>query len=107
MRVLVALTIGFSGALGAGPAVAQGLAPAEAINRCESFVEGAMRPEFSASFKHPYKVVCYFGLIDNEIAEDHHGVCARLSAQFAPAHRVISEYMCTGAYEAHLSASGQ
>ncbi|WMT87735.1 hypothetical protein NO932_03755 [Pelagibacterium sp. 26DY04] len=107
MRVLVALTIGLSGGLSVGSAMAQGLAPVDAINRCESFVESAMRPEFSASFKHPYKVVCYFGLIDDDVAEDHHGVCARLSAQFAPSHRVIAEYMCTGAYEAHLSATGR
>lgn len=105
MRVLIALAVGFIGCLHVQQAMAQGLDPIDAINSCESFVEGAIRPEFSADFKNPYKVVCYFGLIDSEIHQDHRDVCTRVSSSLGDAHRQIAEFMCTGAYEAHINAS--
>lgn len=87
--------------------MAQGLSAVDAINRCEAFVEGAMRPEFSPDFKQPYKIVCIFGLTDPKIHEDHRAVCARVSRAFANPHRRIAEFMCNGAYEDQLAATGQ
>lgn len=85
----------------------QGLSDIDAINRCESFVEGAMRPEFSTGFKQPYKIVCIFGLTDPRIHEDHQAVCTRVSRAFANPHRRIAEFMCLGAYQAHVAAATQ
>lgn len=99
MRVLMGLAVAVAGMLGA-PAMAEGLPDIDAINRCEAFVEGAIRPEFSTEFKQPYKIVCIFGLTDPGIGEDHRAVCARISRALPNPHRAIAEFMCIGAYEA-------
>ena len=104
MRVLMGLAMGVAGLL-APPAMAQGLSDIDAINRCEAFVEGAVRPEFSTAFKQPYKIVCIFGLTDPVIGEDHRAVCARVSRALGAPHRGIAEFMCIGAYEAHMEAT--
>ncbi len=99
MRVLMGLAVGVAGLVG-GAAMATGLHDIDAINRCEAFVEAAIRPQFSADFKQPYKIVCIFGLTDPQIDEDHRAVCARVSRALPNPHRAIAEFMCVGAYEA-------
>lgn len=100
------LAVGLAGILGAVPSVAEGLSDIDAINRCEAFVEGAMRPEFTADFKQPYKIICIFGLTDPRIEDDHQAVCSRVSQAFVNPYRDIAEFMCVGAYEAHVAAAG-
>lgn len=104
MRFHIAMTAGFAMALGAFPANAEGLSAVEAINRCEAFVEGAIRPELGADFMQPYKMICYFGLIDPAISEDTSSVCARAAGQLVQPHRDIAEFMCVGAYQDHIAA---
>lgn len=105
MRNELAAGIGFTLALAASPVAAQGLPSVEAINLCERFVEESIRPEMGERFKQPYKIVCYFGLVDPEIETDHRSVCSRISRQLADIHRQIAELMCVGAYQSRSAAS--
>lgn len=103
MRVLFSLFVGLAVFVTAMPVLSQGLPAIDAINRCETFVEESIRPEFGASFKHPYKVICYFGLIDPQIRTNPGAVCARVSRALGQPRRDIAEFMCSGAYQRYLS----
>lgn len=86
----------------ASEAAAQGFSSVEAINRCEDFIESALRPELGDDFRQPYKITCYFALIDPAIHGRHRDVCTRVSQALADPHRGISEFMCLGTYETYL-----
>ncbi|HWJ89019.1 MAG TPA: hypothetical protein VNS12_13195 [Pelagibacterium sp.] len=105
MRVLFSFVAVMAAFVTATPVLSQGLSAVDAINQCEAFVEESIRPEFGANFKHPYKVICYFGLIDPQISTNPEAVCARVSRALGQPHRDIAEFMCSGAYHSYLSAS--
>lgn len=104
MRVLFSFVAVLAAFVTATPVLSQGLSSLDAINQCESFVEEALRPEIGASFRHPYKVICYFGLIDPQISTNPDAVCARVSRALGQPHRDIAEFMCSGAYHSYRSA---
>ena len=106
MRVAVASVVGILGLGFTNPALSQGFSNIEAINRCDAYVESAIRPEISESFKERYKITCYFGLIDPLIHEDHEGVCLRTSRAFPGRAGELAELMCLGAYQTYLDEAG-
>ncbi|AEQ50439.1 hypothetical protein [Pelagibacterium halotolerans] len=106
MRVPVAMVIGVLGSAFASPALSQGFSNIEAINRCDAYIESAIRPEISDSFKERFKITCYFGLIDPLIHEDHEGVCKRTSSAFSGPAGELAELMCRGAYQSYLDENG-
>lgn len=106
MRVPVALVIGVLGSLAPSPAFSQGFSNIEAINRCDAYIESAIRPEVSESFKERFKITCYFGLIDPLIHEDHERVCRRTSGVFSGTAGQLAELMCRGAYQSYLDERG-
>jgi hypothetical protein len=106
MRVPVSLVIGVLGTGLASPVSAQGFSNIEAINRCDAYVEDAIKPEISSSFKERYKITCYFGLIDPLIHEDHEGVCLRTSSAFPGSAGELAALMCLGAYRTYLDEAG-
>lgn len=85
------------------PAMAQAFSSVEAINRCEAFVESALRPEYKPAFAEPYKVSCYFGLTDPLIHEDLEGVCDKVSRAFSSPYSDIARFICLGTYRAYLA----
>ncbi|WP_417579879.1 hypothetical protein [Pelagibacterium sp.] len=102
MRVSLAVMAGVLGLGYTAPASAHGFSNIEAINRCDAYIESAIKPEVSASFKERYKITCYFGLIDPLIHEDHEGVCLRTSSAFPGRAGELAELMCMGTYRAYL-----
>ena len=106
MRVAVASIVGVLGVGLASPALSQGFSNIEAINRCDAYVESAIRPEISGSFKERFKISCYFGFIDPMIHEDHEAVCLRTSRAFPGRAGELAELMCVGAYLTYLDESG-
>lgn len=106
MRVAVASVVGILGLGLTNPAFSQGFSNIEAINRCDAYVESAIKPEISESFKERYKITCYFGLIDPLIHEDPEGVCLRTSRAFPGRAGELAELMCRGAYQSYLDEAG-
>ncbi|WP_421952871.1 hypothetical protein [Pelagibacterium sp.] len=106
MRVAVASIVGVLGLGLSSPASSQGFSSIEAINRCDAYVESAIKPDVSEAFKERYKITCYFGLIDPLIHEDHEGVCLRTSRAFPGRAGELAELMCRGAYQSYLEEAG-
>ena len=104
--ILAAMTFGMSAVSTA--AMAQGFAQLDAMNRCEKFVEFALRDELGAEIKQNYKIVCYFGLIDPQIHEDYRAVCTRVSLVLPnQAARSVADFVCKGTYQTYLDEGSQ
>lgn len=103
MRKTVALGLSLGVIAFSSAASAQAFSSLEAINRCDAFVDFALLENFDDSRKQPFKVICYFSLLDPAIHASPEAVCAAHARPYAPATREIAEFVCNGTYHTYRS----
>lgn len=103
MRILLAIATALVLAGMSTSIKAEGFSSIEAINRCDAFVGFAMRENLPASSKQPFKILCYFSLMDPGIHEAPGEVCARTARPYSSPTRDLAEFICNGTYDTYLS----